>query len=54
MLWVKGCTDSIEYIKIKKKEYKQKKQAVLKKVEKDHKIQGEYSTIYSKITFNAI
>ena len=54
MLWVKGSFDSVEYRKAKKKEYKQKKQAVLKNNEKYHTIQGDYSKIYTKITYNAI
>ena len=48
LLRVKGSSDSVKYRKVKKKEYKQKKQAVLKKNEKDHTIKREYSTIYTK------
>ena len=47
LLSIKGKSESKEYHKITKKEFKLKKKAVIKRNEKDHSMKGEQSTIYS-------
>ena len=54
MLSIKGKSESKEYRKINKKEFKLKKKAVMKRNEKDHSMKGEQSTIYSKNTYKSI
>ena len=54
LLSIKEKSESKEYRKITKKEFKLKKKAVIKKNEKDHSMKGEQSTIYSKNTYKSI
>ena len=54
LLSIKGKSESKEYRKITKKEFKIKKKAVIKRNEKDHSMKGEQSTIYSKNTCKSI